>query len=394
MNLRLLTICLLITIVSCKKENNSSTAPIPDQTEINLLKINQLQILGSHNSYHKHMSTALFDALTSINFILPAEYKVEELDYSHEPLSVQLNTYGIRNFEIDIYADPQGGRYYNRQGNTFLSQPAASGIDKLNEPGFKVLHIPDIDFETHYYTFKDNLQALKDWSDAHPNHLPIFLHIEAKEKSIGDVVGSLGFITALPFTPSLCDDIDSEIKSVFGANLDKVITPDKVRDTFPSLEQAVLADNWPTIGESRGKFIFVMEGGATDDYLLGHPYLQGRVMFLYGDTTGNPESAILIYNNSIADEAKIKSAVEKGYIIRTRADGPNRENKTGNYDKQNAAFRSGAQIVTTDYYRPDPRYQTDPANFKNYSCRFPNGALAKINPVSAPDKQNAGIIAE
>ena len=165
----------------------------------------------------------------------------------------------MRSFEIDIYADPQGGRFYNRAGNVLTGSSAASGIAELNQPGYKVMHIPDIDYNTHYYTFKSMLQALKDWSDRNPNHIPIFLLIEGKEKTVGDILGFLGFKTAAKFTPALCDDIDTEVKAVFGNDLSKIITPDQIRGSYSTLEEAVLADNWPTIGESRGKFIFVME---------------------------------------------------------------------------------------------------------------------------------------
>ncbi len=378
-------------IAGCTKESNTN---IPDQTEINKLKLNQIQILGSHNSYHKHMPNNLFSFLSNINFLLPAEYKVEALDYYHEPFEDQLDIYQMRGFEIDLYADPSGGRFYNRQGNLFAQLPVASGVDELKQPGFKVLHIPDIDYETHFYTFKSALQFLKTWSDAHPNHIPIFLHIETKESTVGDILGFLGFTTAIKFTPALCDDIDKEIKSVFGDALDKVITPDKVRGSFATLEEAVLAASWPTIGESRGKFVFVMEGGGDNEYLQGHPSFQGRAMFLYMDNPGTPESAFLKYNDAAGDETKIKSAVEAGYIIRTRADGPNGENRTGSYANQEAAFRSGGQIISTDYYRPDPRYETQPTKFTNYKCQFPNGDLARINPVSAADKKGIGKIAE
>jgi hypothetical protein len=260
-------------LAGCSKENSSS---IPDQTEINKLKLNQIQILGSHNSYHKHMPNNLFSFLGNINFLLPAEYKVEALDYYHEPLEDQLDIYQMRGFEIDLYADPAGGRFYNRQGNLFAQLPVASGIDELKQPGFKVLHIPDIDYETHFYTFKSTLQALKTWSDARPNHIPVFLHIETKETTVGDILGFLGFTTAIKFTPSLCDDIDTEIKSVFGDALEKVITPDKVRGSFATLEEAVQAGNWPTIGESRGKFIFVMEGGRRQRVSSGASVFSGK----------------------------------------------------------------------------------------------------------------------
>ncbi len=382
-------------LFSCKKEADTSRrANIPDQTEINKLKLNQLQVLGSHNSYHKRMDPKLFSFLTSINFLLPSAYKVEELDYDHESIGDQLDIYKMRGLEIDLYADPSGGRFYNRQGNVFAGLPVASGVDELRKPGFKIMHIPDIDYQTYFYSFKSMLQFLKDWSDMHPNHLPVFLHIETKETTVGDVLGFLGFTTAIKFTPALCDAMDAEIKSVFGDDLAKVITPDQVRGSYTTLEAAVLAGNWPLLGDSRGKFIFAMEGGAEEEYIQGHPSLQGRAMFVYTEAPGKPESAVLIYNSSVRDEAKIKLAVQQGYIVRTRADDPSKENLTGSYAKQEAAFRSGAQIISTDYYRPDPRYLTQPTKYTNYSCRFPNNDIARINPVSATGQQGIGKVSE
>src|SRR6202007_1125715 len=102
---------------------------------------------------------------------------ISSLDYYHEPFEDQLDLYKLRSFEIDIYADPQGGRFYNRQGNVLIGKPTASGIPELQQPGFKVLHIPDIDFQTHFYTLKSALQFFKSWSDNHPNHIPIFILI-------------------------------------------------------------------------------------------------------------------------------------------------------------------------------------------------------------------------
>lgn len=382
-----------ILISGCKKEQTD----IPDQTLLNEMKLNQLQIIASHNSYHKHMNDALFNFLKGIDFILPSQYKIAELDYAHENFYDQLDLYNVRGLEIDIYADPSGGHFFHRAGNSLIQKPTASGIDELKKPGFKVLHIPDIDFETHYYTFKSSLTALKIWSDAHPNHLPIFLHIETKETGVGDAVsllGILGFKPCVKFTPALADAIDEEIKSVFGNNLDKVITPDDVRGKYATLKEAVLANNWPSIGESRGKFIFVMEGGAKEEYLQNHPSLNGRAMFLYTENDMHPESAFIIYNDADKKEDSIQMVVQQNYMVRTRADGINKQNKTGDYTQQQAAFRSGAQIVSTDYYRPDPRSKTRATEFSNYSCQFPNAALARINPISAADRQGIGIFAE
>ena len=48
------------------------------------------------------------------------------------------------------------------------------GIEALKKPGYKVMHVADFDYMTHYYTLIEALTAVKKWSDANPNHLPIY----------------------------------------------------------------------------------------------------------------------------------------------------------------------------------------------------------------------------
>jgi hypothetical protein len=42
------------------------------------------------------------------------------------------------------------------------------------------------------------------------------------------------------------------------------------------------------------------------------------------------------------------------------------------------AFASGAQFVTTDYYRPNPKFRT------GYSVSFPGGGAFRWNPLLLP----------
>ena len=44
----------------------------------------------------------------------------------------------------------------------------------------------------------------------------------------------------------------------------------------------------------------------------------------------------------------------------------------------NAAIESGAQIISTDYYRPDPRYANS-SHWTNYSVSFDEGRIAIVN---------------
>jgi len=334
----------LICFWSCKKESNYS----PCQQEINKLKINQFQYLNSHNSYRIRTYEPLYNFIDKALGLFSKYQQPSNWDYTHEPLETQFNEYQIRSIELDVYDDPQGGHYYHRQGNRLIGEPTESGIPEMNLPGLKIFHQPDFDYMTHHYTFKDALQTVEKWSDAHPRHLPITI-----------------------------------IKEVFGESLKKVITPDEVRKDHESLEAAILADGWPTLKEARGKILFVLinSGFELTYYLEDHPSLAGRVMFAFSKP-GKPECAFTRINNPEKSVAEIQDLVAKGYIVRTRADKAPKEAKDGSYDRQIAALTSGAQIISTDYYRPDPRHQEND-NWTDYQMQFPDNAVVILNPINA-----------
>ena len=169
------------------------------------------------------------------------------LDYTHIPLQEQFETQGIRQIELDIFDDPEGGLYANRPALALLWEDPASGIPELYEPGLKVLHVQEIDFETTCYTFVTCLTEIKDWSDANPGHLPIMVLVEAKDEVIADPV-DLGFVIPLPFGADALNRIDEEIRSVFPP--EQLLVPDDVRGDFATLEAAILTKGWPRL--SRG----------------------------------------------------------------------------------------------------------------------------------------------
>ncbi|NNE12192.1 MAG: hypothetical protein HKN41_08110, partial [Ilumatobacter sp.] len=146
------------------------------------VRINELQVIGSHNSYHLAPEGAVKDGL----FALVPAFAVN-LDYTHRTLTEQLDRFGIRQFEIDVFADPEGGHYSNRQGPPVVGEPAESGIAELDEPGFKVLHIQDFDFRTTCFTLVACLTELEAWSSANPTHVPIHVMIEIKEDTIEQI---------------------------------------------------------------------------------------------------------------------------------------------------------------------------------------------------------------
>ncbi|HXH19638.1 MAG TPA: phosphatidylinositol-specific phospholipase C1-like protein [Chitinophagales bacterium] len=381
------SIALLLS--ACKEEtvellqNNNHNDTTVSAMASDSLRLNQIQVIGSHNSYRLKTYEPLFNFLQGISGILPSSLDPDGLDYTHLPLDSQFSDYGIRQIELDIYYDPNGGLFYNRVGNRLINEPVESNIPELNQPGFKVLHIADIDYQTNYFTFRQALQAVKDWSDAHPRHLPIFILIETKETTLAGIVPLYPWTETLPFDAAAMDAIDREIKDVFGESLGKVITPDDVRGEFATLNEAVTTAGWPRIGESRGKVVFLLNNGGSvkDYYLQGHPSLQGRIMFV-NSGAGKPESAFIMENNS-KQTADIRQWVKQGYLIRTRADDGTDEARTGDVSSRDSALASGAQLISTDYYRPDPRHDTSSV-WTDYSVRFPGNAVARLNPVNGP----------
>ncbi len=385
----ILFVVVLLLTQSCTKEPDLRTVLNP---EIESLRLNQIQIIASHNSYRIRTYEPLLQFVQSIASSLPAEYDPAGWDYTHPPFEDQFEL-GVRGLEIDFFADPNGGLFANYNGLIFINENPASNVAELQEPGMKVLHIPDVDYRTHYHTFKQALQAVKEWSDAHPRHLPIFINLETKEDGLTNYVAISTFTFTMPFNQQLADDIDTEIKSVFGEELDKVITPDDVRGSYATLREAVLDQQWPTLGDARGKVVFIMEGGAVPHYTVNHPSLSDRACFTYANAN-SPEAAFLIHNNPKSNYNIIRQRVQEGFIVRTRSDSDTGEARTGDYSSMDAAFNAWAQIVSTDYYQPDPRGSIPGSGWTNFQVKFPEGELARINALSAPEKVGVGKIEE
>lgn len=340
------------------------------------LKLNQIQIIASHNSYKKVPNPKVNAFLQKIKKQLGKE-DPRGLDYGHLPFDSQFSNYKIRGLEIDINNDPKGGLYYKRKINAFIcGLKENSGIAELKKPGLKVLHVKDVDFETNYYTFKQALTAVKKWSDAHPKHLPLLINLEAKGVGPGDRSGAarfLGFKRSIPFDDAAADSIDAEIKSIFGADAKNILTPDRLRGNFSTLDEMATHNGWPALEDCLGKIVFILQGQALDESIKNHEGLKGRLCVMYAHP-GKPECAFVKMDEP-EPVAKIQALVKKGYMVRTRSDEETNEARSNDYHRMNSAFESGAQIISTDYYKPDLRFNT-------FSVHFPNREAGRINPVN------------
>ncbi len=332
------------------------------------LRLNQVQSLGTHNSYHGPTTPEILDVLRGLD---PAS--ADSLEYSHPPLPDQFENEGIRQIELDVFADPAGGLYSKRPALTALGLPNPTPPELL-QPGFKVLHIQDVDFNSTCLTFVICLTEVKAWSDAHPRHVPIAILVELKDDPIPDPF-NLGFVTPIPIDGPQLDAVDAEIRSVFSE--DEMITPDDVRGGHPTLESAVLSGTgWPTLAESQGKVLFLMDNASKRDlYRAGRPSLEGRVLFTNA-TPGSPDAAFVEMNDPVGNTAEIQELVRDGYVVRTRADADTVQARTGDTTMRDASIASGAQWVSTDYPVAGSSIWTD------YFATIPDGDPSRCNPVN------------
>ena len=336
------------------------------------LKLNQIQVIGTHNSYHAGIA-ANESKLWQANYA----DAFKGLDYQHQPLPQQFDA-GVRQIELDIFADSKGGLYANPSGPKTVAAAHMSpdpdfdpnGI--MNKPGFKVMHMQDIDYRSTCQPFIGCLEQVRQWSHAHPNHIPIFILVETKQ---GHPDGKIPLTDPEPFTSATFDALDSEIRSVFPPS--ELITPDNVRGHYKTLNEAVLAGNWPTLASARGKVIFLMDQRNVGPvYLAGHPSLSGRVLFTNAEL-GQPDAAFIERNDG--PPADIAALVRQGYLIRARTDSDTKEARTNDITHRDAVIASGAQILSTDYP------VNEPARWEgHYVVTLPGDAVARCNPVNAP----------
>jgi hypothetical protein len=349
---------------ACDLEHPSG-APGCARGAVDALPMNALQAVGTHNSYKLAIAPK---EMALIRASAPKE--ADGLDYSHAPLTGQLAD-GARQLELDIVNDPVGGLYADPLARRIVRDTTPYDLAPLRGKGFKVMHVPDLDYRSVCPLFTGCLAEIRAWSRAHPNHVPILILLNLKE----DNLKIPGAVKLAPFDTKAMDAVDAEIRSVFPPG--ELITPDRVQGRYPSLKAAVAAGAWPRLKAARGKVMFALDAPPDQvaRYRGARKVLEGRVMFVNVDEA-SPAAGYMTLNEPEALGVRIRAAVKAGLIVRTRADADTVEARTDNRAPQVAAFASGAQYVSTDYMRPDPR-------FGPYQARLPGGGIARLSPAAA-----------
>jgi len=329
-------------------------------------RLNELQYIGSHNSYHAGFAPSEAALWKQTN---PAVFA--KLDYRHPPLTQQFDD-GVRQIELDIYADAEGGRYAHPAIAEQIAKaglppaPALAAPGVMEKPGFKVMHVQDLDQRSTCQPLIACLQEVRAWSKRHPRHLPIFVLLETEESPL-----QLAFPTVQPepFDAKAMDALDAEIRSVFRRG--EYLSPDRVRGSAATLNAAILEHGWPSLDDARGKIVFLLDQHSVGQhYLPGHASLRGRVCFTNA-IPGEDDAAFTERNDGSAEE--IVRLVKAGYLVRTRTDADLKEPASNDTTRRDSMLASGAQLLSTDF--PDHE-----AAASGYVVRFDGDAAARCNP--------------
>ncbi|THD79270.1 MAG: hypothetical protein E7812_09345 [Phenylobacterium sp.] len=355
----------LTVSATCDLEHPSGR-PGCTRAAVDALPMNRLQTLGTHNSYKMAIAPKEMASVRRAN-----PKAADTLDYSHPPLTEQLNA-GARQLELDYVNDPDGGRYLTPLGRKMVPDTTPYDLSPLAKPGLKVMHVPDIDYRSVCPLFVDCLKEIRTWSKAHPDHVPILIIMNLKQ----DQLKVPGAVPLLPFDAKAMDEIDHEIRSVFPEN--ELVTPDRVQGKHKTLREAVLAGAWPKLKTARGKFMFAIDEDpkVVEAYRGDRKSLEGRVCFINSPNEDHPAAGYFTLNEPHELGQRISRDVARGFIVRTRADADTSEARKNDRSRQVEAFASGAQYVSTDYPEPDPR-------FGPYETHMPDHLIARLSPVGA-----------
>lgn len=299
------------------------------------VRLNQLQVIGSHNSYKTGLDEQVANKLDELQTGF-----ADKVSYAHPTLSEQLDL-GLRQLEIDVLADSQGGRYANPLSQAWTKNPLYSNVQKqqLAKPGFKVLHIPDVDVSSHCVLFAECLTQLKNWSNQHPHHLPIYILFNVKETRWKNIAG----VQPELFSVSHYQALSKEIAKVLGQ--EKLLTPANIKQPNQDLAESIKSQGWPKLESVRGKFVFIFD--ANERQLQCFEQVSSPNMFAAWPAS-HPNAAFLLFNNPQQQHELITQAVAQGFIVRTRADEFNAQKSPHNRAK--SAITSDAQIISSDFY--------------------------------------------
>ena len=279
------------------------------------VKLNEIAILGTHNSYQTLATKETRFLMNIIEAITFEKFGLNTFDFEMDTLTEQLEM-GIRNVEIDIET-----------------------LDKDNKIEFKVTHNSIVDNASSAYDFTKAMEEIKLWSDNNPDHIPVIIIVEPKSFVI-EVNGMK------KFSLDYAKEVDEILENTLG---DSLLTPKDMLRDYASFKEMRENDDWLTLKEAQGKILVLLHDcDVTESYIALDESIKTQKMFpmlRYDDRNESYTSFILENDAWNADSRKSESIDECKLIVRTRAD------KYPDYsdERYEVTENCGSQIITTDF---------------------------------------------
>jgi len=275
--------------------------------------------LGTHNSYHISPSWGTLNALKLAGKVSTAE----SLSYTFPTLEEQFGL-GLASFEIDVLADPDGGRFASPGiAKTLFLEELPSHFDaEMSAPGFKVLHTQDIDVQSHCLTLHSCITKLL----AVPRTDVMYVLLEIKDDTPSfPAFSPIQPVEALPMTDALWEALEREVAAGRAAS--------------PPIH--FLLDSK---ANSAAYIRYLSTKAASTKVLM--PSIEGMAALPSGWNT----SEVYAKCNDAREPAcalglNVQQLVEQGYLVRARSD----VFPTWDEARARATLASGAQIIHTDY---------------------------------------------
>lgn len=336
--------------------------------EFDALRLDQVQLIATHNSYKLEADDGIDHAMIQSGYReddrFDAHALKRRLAYHHPPLDVQLDL-GIRSIELDVHADPEGGLYAEPGGYqamaVFGMEPNTpfdpEGI--MQQPGFKVLHVPDWDFLSTCAALAICLETVMEWSRRHPAHFPVIVRIDAKEATMPPIADA--------YEPTRVPRFDAAMLAALERAVLETVPRDRV------FGPADFEGRWPTVAQTRGKLIFILGGNRVRAASYINAAGPDRLMFTRHEPPGGARFATIPTSVDPRDFQPPAGAL----VFAAAETSDTHESRTNTPTRRDAAFESPANIITTDYAIPDPR-------FSPYRVRFPDATYLRAHPTRAP----------
>ena len=115
------------------------------------LRINEIQTVGTAESYKLRPSDAMLTLIKTGG----SDEDAQAVNYAEPPIADQLAA-GGRSFVFDVAYDPKGGLFKYPAGASMAGDLMSDDyVATMSKPGFKILHIMDIDFNASCMTLVD-----------------------------------------------------------------------------------------------------------------------------------------------------------------------------------------------------------------------------------------------